>query len=376
MCGSEAAAHPGSANLLSILVRSPDAASLPIRSVYNRPVPQFIYTCSPDSEIEARDEFRALAVGVETLRRLAPGVLLARAAPEWDELAALLAARPPFWTRHLNPAEQRIPLLGDAGDLAVLEAALPPVLMDLDTDQSFSVQTRLLGAGARWAYSRFDVNERLAAVIASWGAVLDVRSPDQALSVVCVPGEAYLGLSLAAHNLSSWAGGEIRYRKEPERISRSEFKLLEALETFRIELPGRGRALDLGAAPGGWTRILLEHGLEVTAVDPAVLDPRLSGHSGLRHIRSRFEEVRVNGLFDVILNDMRLDARDSARLMADAARLAAPGALAVMTLKLPEERMAVTAEAALRILRSDWDVVGARQLFHNRTEITVFLRKE
>jgi len=339
-------------------------------------VPQFIYTCSPDSEIKARDEFRALAVGVETLRRLAPGVLLARTAPEWDELAALLGARPPVWTRHVNPAAQRIPLSGDAGDLAVLEAALPPVLMDLDTDQSFSVQTRLLGAGARWAYSRFDINERLAAVIASWGAVLDVRAPDQVLSVVCVPGEAYLGLSLAAHNLSSWAGGEIRYRKEPERISRSEFKLLEALETFRIKLPGRGRALDLGAAPGGWTRLLLDRGLEVTAVDPAELDPRLAGRAGLRHIRSRFEEARVNGPFDVILNDMRLDARDSARLMADAARLAAPGALAVMTLKLPEERMALTAEAAIRILRNDWNVVSARQLFHNRSEITVYLRKE
>jgi 23S rRNA (cytidine2498-2'-O)-methyltransferase len=106
------------------------------------------------------------------------------------------------------------------------------------------------------------------------------------------------------------------------------------------------------------------------------LDPRLAGRAGLRHIRSRFEEARVNGPFDVILNDMRLDARDSARLMADAARLAAPGALAVMTLKLPEERMALTAEAAIRILRNDWNVVSARQLFHNRSEITVYLRKE
>ncbi|HUF37370.1 MAG TPA: SAM-dependent methyltransferase [Anaerolineales bacterium] len=335
---------------------------------------QFIYTCAPESEIEARDELKALETGIEAVRRLAPGVFLARCEPSWKELAARLVHRPPVWTRHVNPVSLRLPLRGDAGDLAALEAALPSVLMDLDTGLSFSIQTRLLGE-SRWAYSRFDVNERLAAVAAGWGAALDVRAPDQALSVVCIPGEAFLGISLAAHNLSSWAGGEIRYRKEPERISRAEFKLLEALETFRVDFPKSGRALDLGASPGGWTRLLLEHGLEVTAVDPAELDPRLSGHPGLRHIRARFEDARLSGPFDVVLNDMRLDARDSARLMADAVSLAAPGALSVMTLKLPENRKALTAEAALRILARDWNVLAARQLFHNRNEVTVVLRR-
>jgi 23S rRNA (cytidine2498-2'-O)-methyltransferase len=344
--------------------------------VYNRPVPQFIYTCAPESAIEARDEFKALGAGVETIRSLAPGVFLARCAPGWDRLAVLLFAHPPIWTRHVNPVSQRVPLVDDAGDLAALESILPSVLLDLDTDLTFSVQTRLLGEGRRWPYSRFDINERLAAVVEGWGAALDVREPQQALSVVCVPGEAFLGLSLCAHNLSSWAGGEIRFRKEPERISRAEFKLLEALAVFGDEMPARGRALDLGAAPGGWTRILLERGLEVTAVDPAELDPRVIGRPGLRYIRSRFEDAKLSGRFDVILNDMRLDARDSARLMADAARLAAPGAFAVMTLKLPESRMALTAEAALRILARDWTVRGARQLFHNRSEITVVLKNE
>jgi 23S rRNA (cytidine2498-2'-O)-methyltransferase len=301
--------------------------------------------------------------------------MLAQADPDVHELSALLISHPPTWARHLNPVSLNLPLNGDAGDLAALESALPAVLMDLDTDLTFSIQTRLLGAGARWTYSRFDVNERLAAVAASWGASLDVRTPDQAVSIVCVPGNAFLGVSLAAHNLSSWAGGEIRYRKEPEQISRAEFKLLEALEVFRIELPVSGRALDLGAAPGGWTRILLERGLEVTAVDPAELDPRVAGRPGLQHIQSRFEDTQVRGQFELILNDMRLDARDSARLMERAAGLLAPGGFALMTFKLPEDRMVLTAEAALRILGRDWTVLGARQLFHNRNEVTVALEK-
>jgi 23S rRNA (cytidine2498-2'-O)-methyltransferase len=338
-------------------------------------VSQFIYTCSPEAGIDARDELRAALTDLEVVRRLADGVVLAQCGSSWDELAATLTVKPPIWTRHINPVSQRLPLRGDAADLAALENILPSVLMDLDNELSFSVQTRLLGEGQRWEYSRFDLNERLAAVVAGWGAALDVRKPEQVLSVVCTPGEAHLGLSLAAGNLSSWAGGEIRFRNEPERISRSEFKLLEALEVFEIELPAAGRGLDLGAAPGGWTRILLERGLEVTAVDPAELDPRLANRKGLRHIRRRFEEADLKGRYDVILNDMRMDARDSARLMAGAAKLASPEAIAIMTLKLPEDRMARTAEAALRILAREWTVIGARQLFHNRSEITVALNQ-
>ncbi len=36
-------------------------------------------------------------------------------------------------------------------------------------------------------------------------------------------------------------------------------KLLEALRTFTPDLSGVKAALDLGAAPGGWTRVLAEN---------------------------------------------------------------------------------------------------------------------
>lgn len=52
----------------------------------------------------------------------------------------------------------------------------------------------------------------------------------------------------------------------------AEFKLLEALEVFGIVLPSHGVALDLAAAPGGWTRVLRRAGEYVTAIDPGELD--------------------------------------------------------------------------------------------------------
>ena len=188
------------------------------------------------------------------------------------------------------------------------------------------------------------MNERLAALLQSWGAPLDVRSPVQVLSVTCTPRDAYLGLSLAAENLSSWAGGERRFKREPEQVSRAEFKLLEALELFAVKLPPAGRALDLGAAPGGWTRQMAARGLQVVAVDPAALDPRVAALPGVTHIRRTLQAAKIGGEFDVLVNDMRMDAADSARLMLDAARRLRPGGIGVMTLKLPAKGRAAVQE--------------------------------
>jgi 23S rRNA (cytidine2498-2'-O)-methyltransferase len=244
----------------------------------------------------------------------------------------------------------------------------------LEPDWPFSVQTRVLGD---LTIKPFDINKPLSEKLAAAsGAPLDVREPFQILSVVLTDEEAYLGLSLAVNNLSDWAGGVRRFAREKEQISRAEFKLLEALEVFDIELPPRGRALDLGAAPGGWTRVLRQKEQYVTAVDPAWLHPSLQKDKGVRHLRLAAEEYLEQGpdTYDVIVNDMRLDARDSARLMGEYGRYLYPHGLAIITLKLPEKGYDSALDHALNILRQSYTVAGARQLFHNRSEVTVYLK--
>lgn len=338
-------------------------------------MPTLIFTCAPASDSLALAELRSIDPGARLVRRLEPGVSLLEASMPWDDLRRRVAASPPIWSRHLHPVQARLPVSNSALDLPALEALTLSLLMGLDTERSFSVQTRLLNDDFQWQYSRFDVNERLAALVAGWGAPLDVRAPAQVLSVTLAPTEGFLGLSLAADNLSPWAGGEQRFKRDPDQVSRAEFKLLEALAVFHLDLPTSGQALDLGAAPGGWTRLLAGRGLEVTAVDPADLDPRVAALKGVRHLRRTVQEAGLSGRYDLLVNDMRMDARDSARLMVDALRWLKPGGLALMTLKLPEDNPGPTAAAALAILRSAWDLLGARQLFHNRSEITVALQR-
>jgi 23S rRNA (cytidine2498-2'-O)-methyltransferase len=145
---------------------------------------------------------------------------------------------------------------------------------------------------------------------------------------------------------------------------------------FDVALPSRGVALDLGAAPGGWTRVARRRGLWVVAVDPAGLAPTLRAHPAVRHMRMTAEAYLASGpeRFDVIMNDMRMDARDSARLMVAYAGTLQPGGPAIVTLKLPGHNRRGIVDHALDILREAYEVRGARQLFHNRSEITVVLR--
>ncbi|MCP4418841.1 MAG: 50S rRNA methyltransferase, partial [Chloroflexi bacterium] len=244
----------------------------------------------------------------------------------------------------------------------------------LEADWPFSVQTRVLG---KLPHKPYDINKPLSdRLSAASGAPLDVRAPFQILSVVLADDKAYLGLSLATNNLSDWAGGVRRFAREAKQISRAEFKLLEALEAFKIELPPRGRALDLGAAPGGWTRVLRQKEQYVTAVDPAWLHPSLQTDKNVRHLRLTAEEYLKDDpdRYDVIINDMRLDARDSARLMVAYGRYLYPHGLAIITLKLPEKNYQPALDHALNILRRAYTIAGAKQLFHNRSEVTVYLK--
>lgn len=326
---------------------------------------------------------------VEGSVALADGVWrVATQRPSW-EVAEAWRAAPPIFVRHIYPAHLELGLRNKREtDFAILrQETLAHLASLVDPELTFSVQARVL---AELPYKPFDLNQLLSTSLhESTGATIDVRAPQQILSVVCaaapqptrhVTHTAYVGFSLAVHNLSGWAGGMRRFARDEGQISRAEFKLLEALELFQIKLPSRGVALDLGASPGGWTRVLRQHDQYVTAVDPGSLDPRLAQDRGIRHKVMTAEQYLADepDRFDLIVNDMRMDARDSARLMVTYAKQLYRHGSVIMTLKLPEEHREPIIEHAFAILREAYTVAGARQLFHNRSELTVYLtpRKE
>lgn len=360
-------------------------------------MPQLILTCDPDFNDLALDEFRRDSVYGAPVAQLAPGVWLAECDDGFWGLAESWQAKPPIFVRHLCPVDAVLPLTGTPDDIPGLAAlAAAEFAPALDPDLPYSVQSRVLDT--ELPFKPFDLNIALSGSLTeATGAMVDVRDPAQVLSVVAArldeearsrltfhgspttdsvfrtPHSAFLGLSPTHLNLSDWAGGVRRFAREEGQISRAEFKLLEALEIFRIDLPPRGVALDLGAAPGGWTRVLRQREQFVTAVDPAELDPRLAEDKAVRHKRMSAEEYLADepDEFDLIVNDMRMDARDSARLMVAYSKQLYRHGLALMTFKLPGTDRRQVIDHAFGILRQRYEILGARQLFHNRSEITV-----
>ncbi len=344
-----------------------------------------IITAQPEFSQAALTELKQLEKRLTSIEELTPGIILC-GTPDVAQFMQNASRAQPVFTRHIAPVQTIIDLRNeeqDLGQIAIAMAELPGLTM-LEKGTRFAVQTRLVQTDKSYgerAYSSGQVNKRLAEALAEeTGAIEMIKKPQVVVSLLCSMHKGYLGISAVEDNLSNWPGGTRHFAQTPEQISRAEFKLLEALEVFGVTLPSQGRVLDLGAAPGGWTRLLLEAGLEVIAVDPARLDSRLDKREHLEHYRGYAEDyleeaVRKHSRFDLIVNDMRMDAREAARLLARAADCLRRDGFVVSVFKLPHATQVInplaTLKEALNILKKNYNIVQAHQLFHNRQEVTV-----
>lgn len=181
------------------------------------------------------------------------------------------------------------------------------------------------------------------------------------------------GVNPSELSLCDWPGGRIRLATVPEQVSRAEFKL-EELFSY-VGAPSGDVAVDLGASPGGWTRIVHSQGFrQVHAVDPAALDERALALDGVIHHRQTagdFVKEYDGEPVDLIVNDMRMVPQLTAHTMVDAAALLRPGGLAVITLKLGTNNPEKQIDDALEVLVAAYDPSFMRQLQHNRHEVTV-----
>lgn len=337
--------------------------------------PRCVLSTSPDFTELAFAELRRAAPKARVVA-IAPGVHLVTGIP-FRDLADSWRSSPPIFVRHVAPIDFICPITGTQTDLATLAANVMETLGPRMADSgAFSVQSRIVGAVP--PYKAFDLNVAISERVAAETRLsIEVRRPSQIISLLIHGGSAHVGLSTPTDNLSRWSGGQHRLAREDEQLSRAEFKLLEALDSFDLKLPKAGRVLDLGAAPGGWTRILRKQGQHVVAVDPARLHSSLDRDASIEHHAITAERfvASATGPFDAIFNDIRQEPYESASLMERCSALLTPDGFALVTLKLRHERRAPALESTLRLLEQSYGWQRARQLFHNRSEITIALRK-
>jgi len=176
-----------------------------------------------------------------------------------------------------------------------------------------------------------------------------------------------------------WPQGIPRLKFPREAPSRSTLKLDEGLlvlldegERARWLKPGMS-AVDLGASPGGWTWQLVRRSLRVTAIDNGPMDRTLMASGLVTHLRTDGFRYRPKKSVDWLVCDMVEQPRRVAELIAN---WLGEGACryALFNLKLPMKKRYDEARLCLDRVRSTARDVRARQLYHDREEITVFAR--
>ncbi|MBB6730340.1 SAM-dependent methyltransferase [Cohnella zeiphila] len=333
----------------------------------------FIATSNPGFAPYAMEELRRRFPGMK-LSGLAPGETfkLNSGALSGRELIKLLRQDEPIFLRHLFPVDNEVQVSGDADAVAASMVRFADACADRLRGASVAVQVRK-SQDSPFPFSSAEGRDALAPALRELGAEVTARDARWILSVYATRSSLYLGLSDPADNLSDWPGGAVRFRREEGLISRAAFKLLEAERTFGLPLDRFRRALDLGAAPGGWTSVLLDRGVQVTAVDPAELSPALEGRPGLRHLRMNAAELDLKpDSFDLLVCDMSWDPRHTCGIVEELAPALAPGGSAIVTLKLMYRKPLQTIADLTAEYGRFLEVRRVKQLFHNREEVTIW----
>lgn len=196
---------------------------------------------------------------------------------------------------------------------------------------------------------------------------------------------ARVGLS-RADNRSPFVAGRPRLRMSLTAPSRSALKLEEAWHLFIgpdrwYEVLGGGRrAVDLGAAPGGWTWQLVNQGMTVVAVDNGPMEAGLMSTGQVEHLQVDGYSWFPKRSVDWLVCDIVDKPRRTAGLMAQwlARRLCR---FAVFNLKLPMKNRYDEWLACRELLVSTLREAGvevclrARQLYHDREEVTCFVER-
>lgn len=195
-----------------------------------------------------------------------------------------------------------------------------------------------------------------------------------------------LGLTMPG-NAAPWPMGIARMRMPRNAPSRSTLKLAEAFECLMTDEERKAglraglRAVDLGAAPGGWSFQFAERGLHVWSVDNGPLAESLLATGMVEHIRADGFTWRPDRKsVEWMVCDMVEQPTRIAQLVAD---WTASGRCrrCIFNLKLPMKKRFEELQCCRQVidkrfaLHGDHYVLRLRHLYHDREEVTGYLAR-
>ncbi len=196
--------------------------------------------------------------------------------------------------------------------------------------------------------------------------------------------EMYLGVAPVS-NSAPWLNGIPRLKFPKQAPSRSTLKLEEAWHWFIPKsqwderIPLSGTAVDLGAAPGGWTWQLVNRSMFVAAVDNGPMNADLMESGQVEHVEADAYQYVPEKMVDMMVCDVVEKPVRTAHLAVDWI-LNGYCREAIFNLKLPMKKRYQETVSCLNLISDRLSEVGvrfelrAKQLYHDREEITCTLR--
>lgn len=294
-------------------------------------------------------------------------------APRWQ---SALQAAPPWFARSI--------FVGDGPHALTPRDRVTPLLAIAVSHEPPFAAIWLETPDTNEGKLRSGMCRRLAPLLAErvrGAGMLVAHGATQRLHVLFVGAlSAWVGVSSPATG-SPWPMGIPRLALPRGAPSRSALKLAEALLTFltadeggRLLRPGM-RAVDLGAAPGGWTWQLAHRGLRVAAIDNGPLKGEIAQDPLVEHLRVDGLRWRPRRPVDWMVCDIVLQPSRIAALIAD---WIADGACrrTIFNLKLPMKKRYAEVERCAALMRDVLErrrlryTLAFKQLYHDREEIT------
>jgi 23S rRNA (cytidine2498-2'-O)-methyltransferase len=205
----------------------------------------------------------------------------------------------------------------------------------------------------------------------------ELRDPDAPVVQIALParGGALAGALPLHLTPSPFPGGRARMKVPGSAPSRASMKLAEAIAWIGHG-PEKGElCADLGAAPGGWTWLLLARGARVIAVDPAKLAPAIAKDRRVTHVRGSAFDYEPPEPVDWLLCDMVWRPLEVAATLAKWSRRRWARML-LANIKLPmKQRVAALAKVRATLAEGGWREIRMRHLYHDRDEITLYARR-
>lgn len=353
-----------------------NAKAQPAKKRAVRP-PRFVYVGSPETEALLVEELgptaRALAGGVvgadvdrdPAFARQRMNAPTAVSAPGRDELAAAIVALGTTEERSPRAAQVFCPEMAREGSA---RRAAHPLARDGAALQEVLDQ-KLAG---RRAKGKLGPPTRHLLQVLMTGPFEALVSVDDTATTIAGDDDPLLAWP------SPFVAGRALTEADKNAPSSAWRKLEEALRWIDVEVVATDHAVDLGAAPGGWTRLLRERGARVTAVDRAALDEAVAKDPGVTHLKKDALTIDLFALKPTIVVCDVIWEPGNALSIARRTVAVPTTRAAVITFKLKEPLDWELLDETRRFVR---DLVGGwtgrlKHLVSNKMEVTLLLRRD